>query len=247
MQYMGGKYKIAKRIVRHLGKDPVLEPFMGGANISVLLPEGSVCSDADACLATLYQRVQKDGVDFLPTQLTRGLYEELRLREDPSNPLTAFAKYGCSYAGKPWGGWAKPNPNQSASGYYSECAKNSLRKVASTRHQYLARSFFDIEPGSYPGFTLYLDPPYRDTTGYRMSFDYGLFLKYAWDWAGTNAVFISEYTGDPAWELVEEFPRATLGLQIRNASEIGHTEKLFRVRRTIDTVPFYLIEDQDLG
>lgn len=231
MQYMGGKFRLAKRIAKHLGSAPVLEPFMGGANLSVHLPPGSVCSDIDPSLATLYSFVQKEGLGAIPEQLTKETYDELRRLDDPANPLTAFAKYGCSYAGKPWGGWVKPNPNQSRSGFYSESARNSLLKVAVTKHVFCTRSFFDMVPGSYPGLTVYLDPPYFGTTGYSLEFDYDRFVTHARDWATTNTVYVSEYTEQPTWELVEEFEKARNGLHIRNASQAkGQTEKLFRVR-----------------
>lgn len=249
MQYMGGKFRLAKRIAKHLGDAPVLEPFMGGANLSVYLPTGSVCSDIDPSLATLYQYVQEHGVENLPEQLGKEDYDELRRLDNPSIPLTAFAKYGCSYAGKPWGGWAKPQPKRPNS-EYAGWTKNALRKVAATTHKYETRSFFDLVPGSYPGFTLYLDPPYQGTTGYHLDFDYDRFVKHVWEWAATNPVFISEYTGQPTWELVEEFERAKNGLHIRDASQVkGHTEKLFRVNRGIRPVegqPLYLTLDEDL-
>jgi len=233
VQYLGGKFRIAKQIASILGPNPVLEPFMGGANVSVHLPEGSICSDLDPSLASLYQHVQANGVDSLPERLTKDVYDALKATEDPCNPLTAFAKYGCSYAGKPWGGWAKPNPNQSRTGYYSTCARNALKRLQGLQVTFQSGSFFDLHPGDFLGFTLYLDPPYLGTTGYKTAFDYDLFLSTVRMWARTNPVYVSEYQSqDSTWELVQEFPKAKYGLQVREATHLGETEKLFKVWAT---------------
>lgn len=224
MQYLGGKAKLAKRLLPFFQGSRVFEPFMGGANVSVHLPSGSVCGDLDPALVALYQCVSRFGVDWI-SDLSEAQYLVLKSKNDPKDPYTAVAKYGLSFAGKPWGGFAR-----SARASFAPAVRRSLAPLFGRGLSFYQGDFLDIQPQAIIGFVAYLDPPYFGRTGYRVSFDHARFVTRCLEWAAYMPVFVSEYTRlHESWVCVQEFPKAANGLQVRSADAPGETEKLFRV------------------
>ena len=113
--------------------------------------------------------------------------------------MTAFCAFGLSWGGKEWGGLAR-----NSSGYdYQGSAERSLDQKLSAlagktfRFTSLPYDQLDIPDGA----TVYCDPPYLGTTGYRANkgFDHAAF----WSWAGILStrcrVLVSEQGAPAGW------------------------------------------------
>ena len=154
-----------------------------------------------------------------PTVLTEQEWRDLRAADDPTNPLTAFAKYACSWGAKPWGGYARGPTNAAAPG-----SRGVVRKTKILRDSNVRVSRASIEALAVDGGDLvYLDPPYADTTGYGTPvFDVWevarrLRAQGAW-------VYVSEYKGPDDATCLWEAP-AHRG----QVTKLGAVERLFRV------------------
>lgn len=227
MQYLGGKTKIAKRLVAAMSPiragRPFWEPFCGGLSVSVALAaEGpGLVSDANPALISLYRAVA-DGWDP-PTSLSEEMYAfAKRLPDD--QPLKAFAGFGCSFGGKWFGGYARSRAYDFAAG----CARGLLRDIgallaAGCRVDRI--NFLDVEPQPVTCF-LYLDPPYRGTTEYKgtLAFDHDRFYARVDGWSRHTDVFVSEYSM-PWGCVVDEF---THTLKAAGGSQqSARTERLY--------------------
>ena len=229
MQYLGGKTRIAKALAAEINKvrrpgQLVWDAFCGGLSMSCALSVAGPVLSTDACapLIALYQAVQAGWEP--PTVLSREEYHVARSLPD-SDPLKAFAGFGCSFGGKWFGGYASGFNGPLT--YVQLAARNVKRSV--TAGCKLARiSFLDVEPGPCDA-VLYLDPPYRGTTGYAgvPPFDYDAFGQAVVDWSEFADVFVSEYAfpiGAVVWERAS---RGTLGL----THGVAHVEHLYYIAR----------------
>src|SRR5699024_3785535 len=128
MQYMGGKARIARRIVEAIleatpNRTRWVEPFVGGAWVlEHAAPHFQELSAGDVVpdLQLLYEAVA--GGWEPPKTLSRDEYRELK----PSTPsaLRAFAGFGCSFGGKWFGGFCGDQKNGRRT--YQELAQNNL-------------------------------------------------------------------------------------------------------------------------
>ena len=131
MQYFGGKAKIAKYIVSYLEgvrkeNQIFVEPFVGGANIVSQMSGKRKAYDFNEYLIEMYKGVQ-NGYE-LPDSLTEEEYKYIREHKDEDKVLTGFVGFGCSFAGKWFGGYARNKQNHN----YCKASKNSLMKKMST-------------------------------------------------------------------------------------------------------------------
>lgn len=194
MRYFGGKARIAKELGLFLNNQLThgscfVDLFAGSCNVV-----SNISSDVPRYVNDVNEdvivtmRAAAEGFEF-PTEVTREEYERMRTEGSPSNPLYGFMAYGCSFAGKRWGGYA-----QSKTRNYAQNASNSLKKKGKS----LKGVNFSI--GSYVDFKLpahalvYCDIPYSNTTKYSgkaAAFNHQEF--YTWVAQQTCAVLISEY------------------------------------------------------
>jgi DNA adenine methylase len=105
-----------------------------------------------------------------------------------TDPMHGFAAFCCSFGGKMWGGYARGEGRNFA----AERRRAILRDCPG--FQFRCIDFLAIEPCPL-GVTIYCDPPYRGTTGYRTgAFASELFDHRVRGWARAgNDVFVSEY------------------------------------------------------
>ena len=124
MQYFGGKARLAPQIVTYLnsirGSRHFHEPFVGGANIVSNMIGCRFAYDLCQPLITMYNALQTGWVP--PIKVSETDYNLLNERRDACDPMTAFAGFGCSFAGKYFGGYARDNTGRN----YASNAKNSL-------------------------------------------------------------------------------------------------------------------------
>lgn len=196
MQYMGGKARIARRLVAAIladtpARDVWYEPFVGGGNVMEHAAphfRRSVGSDVHPDLIMLWEHVTAGGM--IPPFISREEYAELR-KASPSW-LRGLAGFGASFGGKWFGGYGV-SPRD------GELIRQSVRAVnrqaaVFTAHDVRFRcwEFGRITPPD--GAVVYCDPPYAGTTKYSTAeFDYGFFYKTLQKWSETRYVYLSEY------------------------------------------------------
>lgn len=183
-----------------------------------------VASDVVPELIELYRALQSGWEP--PRQLTRDEYYAIKADPTPTS-LRGFAAFGCSFAGKYFGGYAGQDKRTTVS--YATNAANSLGiKRAGLQDVVFHCASYDLF--NPVGCLIYCDPPYANTTGYSGAgrFDTDKFWSVVRKWSDAgNTVLISEYTA-PDWAVVAwEKPVKT---EIRgNAGRLPRIERLYMV------------------
>lgn len=243
MQYLGGKSRLAPKFAPILlealraGSGRLVEPFVGGFNVVPALRRlgwhgPAVCTDLHPGLAHLYQALQAGWEP--PAEMSRERRETLRILEDWSNPETAFAAFGMSFAGKAWDTYAFARRGEDFAG---ECARSLCRKARAMASVTFA--CIDYRGASVgPGAVVYADPPYAGATEYSTGpFDTPAFLEQCEAWASCGArVFVSEFThpGRPGW--IERW-RIERSIQIRGKiSESGGPKRADLLLEVVDVL-----------
>lgn len=207
MQYLGGKSSVAKHFAPILREylervdGRFFEPFTGGFNIMPTIHESvsrAVCSDLHPGLITLYVELQAGRFEP-PMELTEEEWTALRDASDWTNPMSAFAAFGCSYGGMEWSCYAR---DKTGKRNFAAVGARSLRKKAQAMGKVEFRNCdyqdeaLAAEIDSAP-CVLYCDPPYIGTAEYginRKRFDSFKF----WRWCNARAnagasVLVSEF------------------------------------------------------
>lgn len=186
MQYNGGKHSCAKDIANLIGKCEVYwEPFVGAANVIRHVDAVvRIGSDTEKCMIRLLNAV-KHGVKF-PMAISEEEYCTEKQR-DPTTAYHAFVKYGCSFGGKPWGGYARSGTRN-----YAANASNSLKKL---RPNISDVSFIcgDYRRINIQPDVVYCDPPYEGTTSVGSSIRFN--SEEFWKWAESftcDKMYVSE-------------------------------------------------------
>lgn len=191
---------------------------------------------ADLCLPliTLYRAMQ-DGWEP-PGEVDEGEYRRVRGIQDPRDPLTAFVGFGCSYAGKWFGGYARDHRGRN----YAAGSKNQLvRAMAKCRDVGFIHSDYrqlDIPGGS----VVYCDPPYKGTTGYDAVGAWD--VEEFWEWCRAvcehSHLLVSEYEAPDFLKVVAVYDRALDmrrgGLTPERRSDVLFGSLLPRIRRRGD-------------
>lgn len=234
MQYFGGKAKIAKHIVPYLESvrkenQPFLEPFIGGANIVSQMSGERYASDFNEYLIAMYKGVQQ-GYE-LPDELSEEKYQHIRHNKDEDKVLTGFVGFGCSFAGKWFGGYARNKQQHN----YCKASKNSLQKKMSNMKDvtFAWRDYKTLEP---KGMLIYCDPPYKGTTKYSGTpdFDSDEFWEVMKRWSLNNDVYISEYESPAGFTSVLDIPTRT-NIRDKNDNVCERVEKLFTYNKELFT------------
>jgi DNA adenine methylase len=236
LKYLGGKARIAKELAafiasRHGDRWLFVEPFMGGANMTVELAKHfryGFASDAVPDLALLYNAVQAGWVP--PTEVSPELYASLRHAEPSA--LRAFVGFGCSRSGIWFSGFVGrvervvkgkhhvDNPVQEITG-----ALRRLRDAAP--HVEFTHRSYDAA-GPIEGAVAYCDPPYASTTGYQQgAFDTAKFWATMRQWRAAGMhVYVSEYQAPDDWRCVWEKPKK-LGMRASDGTQRLSVERLY--------------------
>lgn len=225
MQYFGGKARVGPRIVVELERvrngRPFVEPFCGGLWITHRMAGERYASDLCRPLITLYEALQ-DGWDP-PSVVTEETYHRIKQVQDPFDPMTAFVGFGCSFAGKFFGGYAR---NLSVRNYAATARSSLLRKMKTC--QDVRFSCVDYRKIAPRGTLVYLDPPYLNCTpaGGLNSIDTEELWAVVRSWSDRNLVVVSEYVAPPDFLELAAFPTTTRIRNARNEQE-PRLEKLF--------------------
>ena len=232
MRYFGGKQRTAKRLVDAMedhirGSSCWVEPFVGGASmaseVGKRFPDKRLlCSDANKALIRMWVALVNGWVP--PEEVSREEYQDLMVSKNHNDPMTAFAGFGCSFAGKWFGGYAKSDGRN-----YAKNARGSLLKKLDGLS--MAEFFdFDYRFAIYPPESvIYMDPPYAGTTGYGAvgDFDHEEFWAFCRSLSQTGLhVFVSEYSAPDDFEVFYETETKT-DIRMRDGSKETRVEKLF--------------------
>ncbi len=233
MQYMGGKARIARRVVEAICADIPdravwFEPFVGGGNVlEHAAPVFDRCFAADAHLDLILMWEHLVAGGLLPNFVTREDYQELRSAE-PSW-LRGYAGFAGSFGGKWFGGYGVRGGDGPVirNGYRSVNRQAGVFMKHRVRFTYA--KFGDITPPD--GAVVYCDPPYAGTTSYSSlsAFDYDSFYRTLAQWAERCSVYVSEYAVPDDVDATEIWS-ASKGNGLRlNGKHSIETEKLFRI------------------
>jgi len=237
VQYHGGKSRTCKRIGAILDtltppEATLWEPFCGGCWITTSVSHRPlVASDMNKYVVALWEAV-RDGWTP-PTDVSEEMYHAVRASPDTDPALHAFVGIGCSFGGKWWGGYARPNPkNPNYARYQSNSAvrkRPGLQGVA-----FRVGAYAEVcTPAA--GDVVYCDPPYwgGKSHGYKGRADRDAFVTWCEDLTRNRGatVLVSEMEGAFAtpWEVVDTFD---VQRGSKNADNKRTTEKeaLYRVR-----------------
>jgi DNA adenine methylase len=233
MQYMGGKYALAKRIVKAImddspGREHWFEPFVGGGSVlQNAAPHFArlTAMDAHEDLILMWQAVNAGWEP--PPFVNREEHQALRHAEPSA--LRGFAGFGASFGGKWFSGYGV----SSTKGEMCRISRRSVVKqgIVFRSHQI---SFVHGEFGSHEppgGSTVYCDPPYIGTEGYGAhSLNHDQFYKTLLEWSSIGCqVYVSEYTppiGVPYELIWAQETRATMA---KANNRLAAVEHLYRV------------------
>lgn len=202
MQYQGGKFFIAKDIVKILNshRSPgqlFVEPFLGGANIFPLMDLPKLGNEIVTPIVQFYEAL-RDGKFVFPESLDKETYNEIR--HGPDCALKGFVGMSCSFAGVFLSGFAPNNPRQD----YLQAGTNAARRL---QPRLIGAQLANVDYRALPipdGSLVYCDPPYANTTGYKHAgdFDSAAFWEWATALSDRCTVFVSEYKAPAHWESV---------------------------------------------
>jgi DNA adenine methylase len=177
--------------------------------------------DLNEYLIELYKAVQ-NGYE-LPNSINEEQYNYIKSHKDEDKALTGFVGFGCSFAGKWFGGYARDHNGRN----YCKNAYNSIIKQ-STAIKDVVFDCKDYKTLNPYDCLIYCDPPYKGTTKYTgvPDFDTNEFWEIMRQWSKNNNVYISEYSAPDDFHCVLEIPTKT---DIRNSKNqnIKRIEKLF--------------------
>lgn len=233
MKYMGSKNRHAKELLPIILADRkegqwYVEPFVGGFNMIDKVSGNRLANDQHEWLIELFKAIQGGWIP--PDELSEDDYKELRnYSEMYYAPLVAFAGFGCSFAGKWFGGYARGNDaNGNPRNYCLESKKNIMAQAQNLQGIVIkSGSYLDLEIP--PESIIYCDPPYAGTTKYSDKFDHCVF----WNWCRTmvqlgHKVFVSEYNAPEDWGCV--WSKKVNNTLVKNTGSKQGVEKLFKMK-----------------
>lgn len=232
MRYFGGKARIAKQIANYLNNvrkpnQVYLEPFVGGGWILSNINTGpNKAFDICKPLISLWNKLLCGWIP--PDVVTKEDYYKAKNGE-LSDELTAFIGFGCSFAGKWFGGYASTEGRN-----YALNAKNSLLKKIKNINKVTEFFCSDYKNIISNDCLIYCDPPYEGTTKYDYckSFDYKEFWDIMRLWSKNNTVIISEYKAPKDFEIVLEISTKT-DIRNKNCDREVRIERLFKYKGSV--------------
>jgi len=160
----------------------------------------------------------------LPDTLSEEQYQYIKNHKDEDKVLTGFVGFGCSFAGKWFGGYAR---DKRKSCDFAHTSKLGLLKKMSTMQDVVfeCKGYKTLKPD---GCLIYCDPPYKGTTKYTgvPDFDTEQFWNIMREWSINNDVYISEYNAPNDFISVLDIPTKT-DIRDKNNNDIHRIEKLF--------------------
>src|SRR5271165_6587898 len=166
MRYFGGKQRVASALASVLNASCVdasayVEPFVGSAAVMCRVHACKrIGGDLNGALIALWIALAEGWSP--PTHVSESDYARVKAAANTEDPMTAFVGFGCSFAGKWFGGYARGGVGRN---YAANAASSLRKKLAGLQGVEWRRS--DYRALKHPsGSVIYCDPPYAGTTQY---------------------------------------------------------------------------------
>jgi DNA adenine methylase len=233
MKYMGSKNRHAKEILPLMlaGRGDSwerawVEPFVGGCNMIDKVHGFRIANDTHPHLIALWKAVERGWEP--PSVVSEEQYTQARLlsKTVEADSLIGFIGFGCSYSGKWFGGYARGNDAEgNPRNYAAESARNILKQAAGIHGVNFHCGDYRATPIPDRS-TVYCDPPYMGTTGYKGDIDHAEF----WSWCDDlhnagHRVFVSEYAAPEGWECI--WSKTVHNTLVQDTGSKEGTERLF--------------------
>jgi DNA adenine methylase len=197
LKYNGGKSLYTDGIVRTIGElmppgGIFWSPFCGSCKVEARVRDcRRYCSDLDSNIVRLLTAVQKGWQP--PAPIDENTYNYWKKRKERKHPMVGFVGYGCSFAGKFFGGFARAEGNIAAKARSTLLKqKPFLSGVEFKVRDYRKGCWSDVPPD-----VIYCDPPYEGTTtvgSKRGKFDSEEFWQWCQEQSKRSIVLVSEYS-----------------------------------------------------
>lgn len=194
MKYFGGKVRVSKELSNYLNSvikenQSFVDLFCGSCNVvSKVKAKDKYANDNHKHLIAMWKALQEGWQP--PTVVTEEEYQYVKKNVDEKPYLSSFIGFGCSYAGKWFGGYARSGDRNYAKNACNSIAKKTIG-LEGVQFSCGSSDDFDIPTNSL----VYCDIPYKNTTGYSTGvFDHNAF--YVWCKGKTeegHTVLVSEY------------------------------------------------------
>ena len=129
MHYFGGKSRLSKDITNIINSNlkeeqTFVDLFCGSCNIIEKIEPNRIriANDKHKYLIEMWKALQNGWIP--PNDISEEEYKYIRENKNENMALTSFVGFGCSFAGKWFGGYARSNDKRN----YAKMAKNSLNK-----------------------------------------------------------------------------------------------------------------------
>lgn len=161
-------------------------------------------------------------------------YKQVVKEADMHHPLTAFVGFGCSFAGKWNGGYARSTDKVC----YAATSKRSLvKQLPAIKDAEFTQGLYDEH--SPKDMLVYCDPPYANTTKYDAlgDFDHDKFWEQMRQWVKDgNTAVVSEYIAPDDFICVKTM-KSRMGLSTgKSASRVVRDDKLFMHESQADSL-----------
>lgn len=198
MQYFGGKARISKSLSEFLSNQlkenqPFVDLFCGSCNIISKIDGNRlrIANDKHYYLIEMWKALQ-NGFE-LPDILSEEEYKYIKNNKEKNPYLTGFVGFGCSFAGKWFGGYAR---NSKGDNYCLRSKKSTMNKLNNLKDVI----FYNLNYNevNIPIHSLvYCDIPYKNTTQYCKNevgeFNHDEFYQWVRDNSDKYDIYISEY------------------------------------------------------
>lgn len=197
MQYFGGKQRISKPLSKYLNlqlKDnqPFVDLFCGSCNVITKIDNNRlrIANDKHRYLMAMWKALQ---IGWLPPdEISRKDYKYIRENKNTFPFVTGFVGFGCSFAGKWFGGYAYNGKRN----YCSTAKRSVLKKMDKLKDV----EFYNLDYSKVlipHGSLIYCDIPYKNTTQYCSdevgNFNHDEFYQWVRDNCDKYDIYISEY------------------------------------------------------
>lgn len=202
MKYVGGKQKMGKKIAKFIvdtvPPDTVkgyLEPFVGGCGVFKNMIQYDfkikIGSDYHKSLIMMWEALQKGNLVF-PRVVSEEKWRKYKNSKTDS-AMKGLYGFGLSFGGDYFSGYIQKYAGNSGRNFYTEL-KNSLKHTQPLIQQKNVKFYHKkYESWKPSNMVVYCDPPYKDTTQYKVgAFDHDKFWETMRKWSKNNFVFISE-------------------------------------------------------
>lgn len=239
MVYQGSKSRIKKYILPIIQNciyknnvDTYIEPFVGGGHIIMSVDcKNKIGSDIDDELICLlnYMKLFPD-LKIFPNNCSKEHFYDVKqnrftgkYKKEYVSGIGHFATFG--------GGYFNSGYAQDPSGkrnIYFERLKNARKQAGYFKNiQFVCCDYKTYISSNFENCVFYLDPPYRNTTGYANGrIDYDEFYNFVKEIGKNNFVFISEYDMPDEFECVWQHTLKCSKNSFRKRS-LDKIEKLF--------------------